>query len=349
MSPTTRIAARLAELGAKSRHAELVLEAWLAGQPLAAAARSRHLTFAPAVLAALDALERELDLLLHVASEHPGADGSLRRLYALSDGRTVESVLLLREGVCISSQVGCAVGCRFCMTGRDGLVRNLTLDELLAQVAAARRMRRVRRVVFMGMGEPAHNLETVLAAIDLLGSAGRFGHKELVFSTVGDRRAFEKLMRRRTKPALALSLHTTHDELREELLPRAPRIPVRELVERAHEYSLASGHPIQLQWVLLAGVNDTREELERVVPLLAGKRFIVNYIPFNPVEGAGFERPTVERAHTLARTLTQRGILSKVRQSAGQDVEGACGQLRARDLRTSRVQGGAGRGWAGSA
>src|SRR5262245_35780924 len=337
MTPTTRIATRLAELGARPRHAELVLEAWLGGRPLREAARSRHLTFAPAVLAELEGLERELDGVLRVAEEHAGGDGSMRRLYGLQDGRTIESVLLLREGLCVSSQVGCAVGCRFCWTGREGLVRNLSLDEILAQVAAGRRLRRVRRVVFMGMGEPAHNLDTVLAAIDRLGTAGRFGHKELVFSTVGDRRAFDKLARRRIKPALALSLHTTDDALRAELLPRAPRIPVGELVELAHAYSQSSGHPIQLQWVLLAGVNDTDAEHERLGALLAGKRFLVNYIPFNAVEGADFARPAASRAHELARRMSERGIVSKVRLSAGQDVEGACGQLRARNLAGSEV------------
>jgi 23S rRNA (adenine2503-C2)-methyltransferase len=170
----------------------------------------------------------------------------------------------------------------------------------------------------------------VLAAIDLLGGAGNFGHKELVFSTVGDPRVFERLEARVVKPALALSLHTTFDELRRELLPRAPRVTVAELIERADHYSRASGHPIQLQWTLLAGVNDGDEELERLARLLAGKRFLVNYIPFNPVEGTLFARPPAERAHELARRLSERGIVSKVRLSAGQDVEGACGQLRAR-------------------
>lgn len=330
-TPTTTIATRLAALGATPRHVQLVLRAWLAGAPLESALASRHCVFSPRVIAALPALAAELDALLRLASEHPGADGSARLLHALADGQTIESVLLVRDGVCVSTQVGCAVGCTFCMTGRGGLVRNVTLDEILAQVAVARRRRpEVRRVVFMGMGEPSHNLANVLAAIDVLGDAGRFGHKELVFSTVGDRRLFEKLAARKTKPALALSLHTTRDELRAELLPRAPRITVAELVALADAYSKTSGHPIQLQWTLLAGVNDNDAELDALTELLRGKRFIVNFIPFNPVEGAGFDRPAAERAHGMARTLSERGILSKVRLSAGQDVEGACGQLRAR-------------------
>src|SRR6185295_5491837 len=166
----------------------------------------------------------------------------------LADGQTVESVLLPRDGVCVSTQVGCAVGCLFCMTGRDGLLRQVGSAEIVAQVALARARRPVRKVVFMGMGEPAHNLDNVLEAIDLLGTAGGIGHKSLVFSTVGDLRAFERLPQGRVKPALALSLHSTHAALRERLLPRAPRIAPDELVEHAEGYARASGYPLQVQW-----------------------------------------------------------------------------------------------------
>lgn len=332
MTVALRIHTRLVELGATPRHAELVLRAWLAGERLETAALSRHCSFSPSVEEELDALECELDAIARPVTEHPGADGSARFLHALADGRTVESVHLLRDGVCVSSQVGCAVGCTFCMTGREGLVRNLTADEILAQVVHARRARSVRRVVFMGMGEPSHNLVHVLAAIDALGSAGRFGHKELVFSTVGDKKLFEKLLARATKPAIALSLHTTRDELRAELLPRAPRVAVAELVALAEHYARASGHPIQVQWTLLAGVNDGDDELDALVELFRGKHAIVNFIPFNAVDGAPFARPPAERAHAMAKHLSERGVLSKVRQSAGQDVDGACGQLRARVL-----------------
>lgn len=332
MSPALHLRARLETLGAKPRHAELLLRAWLAGEPLAKALANRHCSFSPTIVAELPALERELDALARPIEEHAGSDGSVRFLHALADGKTVESVLLLRDGVCVSSQVGCAVGCTFCMTGREGLIRNLSADEILAQVARARRVRNVRRVVFMGMGEPSHNLVNVLAAIDALGSEGRFGHKELVFSTVGDKKLFDKFLARATKPAVALSLHTTRDALRAELLPRAPKIGVAELVALAEHYARASGHPIQVQWTLLAGVNDGDDELASLVELFRGKHAIVNFIPFNTVEGAGYARPSADRAHAMAKHLSEHGVLSKVRLSAGQDVDGACGQLRARSL-----------------
>jgi 23S rRNA (adenine2503-C2)-methyltransferase len=163
---------------------------------------------------ALPGIDAELDGLARVLSTHVAEDGSARLLVGLSDGQTVESVLLPRDGVCVSSQVGCAVGCQFCMTGQGGLVRQVTSGEIVAQVVLARRQRPVKKVVFMGMGEPAHNLDNVLEAIELLGVEGNIAHKNLVFSTVGDPRVFERLPEGRVKPALALSLHSTKPALR---------------------------------------------------------------------------------------------------------------------------------------
>ncbi|HZX31497.1 MAG TPA: rRNA methyltransferase, partial [Rhodocyclaceae bacterium] len=188
------------------------------------------------------------------------------------------------------------------------------------------------KVVFMGMGEPAHNLDNVLEAIDLLGTVGGIGHKNLVFSTVGDRRVFERLPRGAVKPALALSLHTTRADLRAQLLPKAPRIDPDELVDLAEAYARTTGYPVQYQWTLLEGVNDTPEEVDGIVRLLKGKYAIMNMIPFNTVDGLGFSRPSAERAQALARELHGRGILTKLRNSAGQDIDGGCGQLRARAL-----------------
>jgi 23S rRNA (adenine2503-C2)-methyltransferase len=324
---------RLRAAGAGPAHERRILRLWCNALPQEAGKR-RIEDFLPARLRAeLPAIEAELRALARIASVHPGADGSERLLVELADGQTVESVLLPREGLCISSQVGCAVGCRFCMTGRDGLVRQLGSAEMVAQVALARARRPVRKVVFMGMGEPAHNLDAVLDAIELLGTAGNIGHKNLVFSTVGDPRVFERLPGQSVKPALALSLHTTRAELREQLLPRAPRMTPQALVEAADAYARATGYPVQYQWTLLEGVNDGAEEIEGIVRLLSGRYGVLNMIPFNRVDGLDFRRPSWERAAEIARTLHRRGILTKLRQSAAQDVEGGCGQLRARSLR----------------
>ena len=327
---------RLRAAGAGPAHERRVLRLWVQALPQDSGKRQPE-HFLPASLrAALPDIESELRGLARLQSVHPGADGSERLLVELADGQTVESVLLPRDGLCVSSQVGCAVGCQFCMTGRDGLVRQVGSAEIVAQVALARSRRPVKKVVFMGMGEPAHNLDNVLEAIELLGTAGNIGHKNLVFSTVGDPRVFERLPQGPVKPALALSLHTTKPELRERLLPRAPRMTPQAIVDAGQRYARATGYPIQYQWTLLAGINDGDDEIEALARLLAGKYGVLNMIPYNAVEGLDFERPSWERAAEIARTLHRRGVLTKLRQSAGQDVEGGCGQLRARAARAAK-------------
>jgi 23S rRNA (adenine2503-C2)-methyltransferase len=316
--------------GATPEHVRALLTTWLAGRELDLDVRG----FPPSkrLIAALPQLRAGLDARARVRTEHPSADGSKRLLIELADGATVESVLLARGGLCISTQVGCAVGCVFCKTGEGGLVRQLSGVEMLAQVALARARTEVRRVVLMGMGEPAHNLEAVLAALRVLGAEGRFAHKHLVFSTVGDRAAFEALHAHRVRPALALSLHTTKPELRRELLPRAPRIEPRELLELALAYADATTWPLQVQWTLLEGLNDGDDELEALATWLAGRRAMVNFIPWNQVDGMSFARPEDERGRAMVRFLRARGVIATLRRSGGQDVEGACGQLRAREL-----------------
>jgi 23S rRNA (adenine2503-C2)-methyltransferase len=237
--------------------------------------------------------------------------------------------------LCVSTQVGCAVGCVFCMTGREGLLRQVGSAEIVAQVALARTRREVKKVVFMGMGEPAHNLDNVLEAIELLGTAGAIGHKNLVFSTVGDPRVFERLPVGVVKPALALSLHSTRPELRAQLMPRAPRMDPADLVEQGERYARATGYPVQYQWTLLEGVNDSEAELDGIVRLLRGKYAVMNMIPYNTIDGLDFKRPSWEAAAAIARSLHRRGVLTKLRHSAGQDVEGGCGQLRARAVSSS--------------
>ena len=335
---------RLADLGALPAHRGRVVRAWLQGKPLDAGTRRQHTEhFLPlSVRHGLPQLAEELEALARVRSSHPAGDGSARLLVDLADGQMVESVLLPRDGVCVSTQVGCAVGCRFCMTGKSGLLRQVSSAEIVAQVVLARRQRPVKKVVLMGMGEPAHNLDNVLEAIDVLGTDGGIGHKNLVFSTVGDPRVFERLPQQRVKPALALSLHTTKAELREHLLPKAPKITPAELMELGETYAREVGYPIQYQWTLLKGINDGQDELDEILRLFKGKYAVLNLIPFNSLEGDDYQRPDGERIVQIVRYLHSRGVLTKVRNSAGQDVEGGCGQLRARAVdivNTSRLHG----------
>jgi 23S rRNA (adenine2503-C2)-methyltransferase len=342
------IRAHLRALGANPKHEHRVLRLWSQALPQTQGRRPLDSFMPAAVREALPDIEAQFKALTTLREQHPGEDGSARLLVGLQDGQSVESVLLPRDGLCVSTQVGCAVGCVFCMTGREGLVRQVGSAEIVAQVALARTLRPVKKVVFMGMGEPSHNLDQVLEAIELLGTAGNIAHKNLVFSTVGDERVFERLPQQQVKPALALSLHTTRADLRAELLPRAPRFDPEDLVEAGERYARATGYPIQYQWTLIEGVNDGPDELDGIVRLLSGKYALMNMIPFNSVPELPYQRPGWERAAEIARTLHRRGILTKLRQSAGQDVDGGCGQLRARDvvqrvrIVRSPVPGGAG-------
>ncbi len=324
---------RLRDLGAKPCHEDRLLRGWSQVCSYDKAHSPAEAFFPLALRNELPAIEAELNGLVRLRSEYPADEGVARLLVELADGQMVESVLLPRGGLCVSTQVGCAVGCVFCMSGRAGLQRQLGSAEIVAQVVLARKRRAVSKVVFMGMGEPAHNLDNVLEAIHLLGTQGNIGHKNLVFSTVGDLRVFERLTKETVKPALALSLHTTDAALRAKLLPHAPHIAVEELVERGEVYARATGYPVQYQWTLIESVNDSDAELERIAQLLSGKYAVMNFIPFNEVGGLDYHRPSSERTAFMAHTLHRYGILAKIRDSAGQEIEGACGQLRARGVK----------------
>ena len=323
---------RLRDLGAKPCHEDRLLRSWIQHCSYDRV-HSPSANFFPLALSnELPSIEAELNGLVHLHSEYLADKEVARLLVNLADGLTVESVLLPRGGLCVSTQVGCAVGCVFCMSGRGGLQRQLGSAEIVAQVALARKRRAVSKVVFMGMGEPAHNLINVLEAIHFLGTLGNIGHKNLVLSTVGDLRVFDCLALENVKPALALSLHTTNATLRAQLLPNAPQIAIEELINRAEVYARATHYPVQYQWTLIEDVNDSDAEVERLAQLLSGKYAVMNFIPFNEVDGLDYRRPSSERIAQMVQGLHRHGILAKIRDSAGQEIEGACGQLRARSL-----------------
>ncbi len=280
----------------------------------------------------IESLGRMLESVCAVREEVKSGDGSTRLVLSLNDGHVVECVVLPKDSVCISTQVGCAVGCVFCMTGKSGLLRQLTDLEIVAQVYVARRYQRIRKVVFMGMGEPSHNLPRVLSAVNFLGEYGGIGYKEIVVSTVGDRRLFEALAANRIKPALAVSLHSTFDGKRAALLPNAPKMTVSELFDEVHRYAEAGAYPIQFQWTLIAGVNDGQDEVENLLRIWNGCYAVMNMIPINLVEGSPFRRPSPERLAEIATQLKSAGILIKYRDSSAQEVDGGCGQLRSRHL-----------------
>ncbi len=321
---------RLSQLGAKPCHENRLLRLWLHAEELETPPSRPGHHFPARIKAELSNLSSDLESVARIVSRHQASDGSIRLLVELHDAQAIETVLLPGGGLCVSVQVGCAVGCLFCMTGRSGLLRQLSSLEILSQVVLARRIQPIQKVVFMGMGEPAHNLDNVLECIEALGSLGGLAHKSLVLSTVGDRRLFERLPAGRVKPALAVSLHSSDSQLRARLLPKAPPMEPDKLVQAAQAYALLSGYPTQYQWTLLEGVNDTDAEVDGIVRLLSGKYAVLNLIPFNPVAGAGFRRPSSVHSERMAKRLSGLGILTKLRQSAGQDVDAGCGQLRSR-------------------
>lgn len=219
------------------------------------------------------------------------------------------------------------------MTGRSGLVRQLSDIEIAAQVVYAKSRQKISKVVFMGMGEPSHNRRNVLSALDHITRYAGIGYKELVISTVGDRRLFEELSHREIKPALAISLHSAFDEKRRMLLPNAADLTVKEILDFGKEYARLSKYPIQYQWTLIRDLNDGTDEIDQLASLWDGQFAVLNMIPVNKIDDSPYDRPDPDRIEALKAACRSFHILLKFRDSAAQDVDGGCGQLRARAMR----------------
>lgn len=273
----------------------------------------------------------DVGLCTRVLEEVRANDGTVKLLLGLPDGKKVETVAMTVGACCVSTQVGCAVGCRFCASGMFGVERHLSVDEIVEQVIHARRQMKIDRVVFMGMGEPSHNLENVLAAVVRIRDEVMITNRKQTLSTVGGVKVFERMMRAEVKPCLAMSLHLADDERRRELLPRAHKDPLREIVAAAAAYATEMGTPIQFEWTVLAGVNDGDRDVDQLCELLAGIRGFVNFIVYNKVDGLPFQSPPIERIVEMVRAVKARGILATIRNSSGPDAQAACGQLRLRD------------------
>lgn len=324
------IVAQLEARGAKPEHVRRILRAWMhrGSWEMKSSARypQKLRNFLPQFRAQIEAIARVLPIQSKNAA-------SVKLIVGLSDGECVESVLLPRDGVCVSTQVGCAVGCLFCMTGRSGLIRQLGSAEILAQIAAAFSIKpSTKKIVMMGMGEPSHNLRAVNEAVQFLGTILGLRHKDIVVSTVGDSRLFTAFLKEWVKPAVALSLHTLQPELRRRLLPRSPAIAPQDILEQALSYSEAVKYPLQVEWTLMKGVNDTEQEITRLAALLKGRLAMVNFIAVNPIPGTPFARPDSQHMQDLITILRRSRICATLRESAAQDVDGGCGQLRARVL-----------------
>lgn len=271
-------------------------------------------------------------LVTRVVHDVRARDGTVKLLLELRDGNRVETVAMPIGACCVSTQVGCAVGCRFCASGLFGVARNLTADEIVEQVVHARRVLRIDRVVFMGMGEPSHNLDAVMAAVARIKDEVLISPRRQTFSTVGGVRALERMRAFAVRPCLALSLHSANEQKRRELLPRAHKDPLADIVAAADAYARDVGTPVQWEWTLLDGVNDGDQDIDELCALLQGRRGYLNFIVYNPVDGLPFAAPPRDRIVAIVRAVKARGILATIRDSSGPDAQAACGQLRRRDL-----------------
>lgn len=271
-----------------------------------------------------------------ITEEAQSEDGTRKFVLRLADGRRVESVFIPdtpKQTFCISTQVGCAMACGFCLTGKMGLVRNLTAGEIAGQVrvlsTALDMLGTPFNIVLMGMGEPLHNYDETMKALRLLADDHGLGvnPRRVTLSTVGlvpmlDRLASETLM-----PNLAVSLHATTDAQRARLVPSARKYSIADILDACRRFPVGKRSRITFEYVLLDGVNDTPEDARRLVRLLAGLKAKVNLIPLNAAAGIPFERPPDLRVDQFARVLADRGLLVSVRKSRGRDIRAACGQL----------------------
>jgi len=311
----------------KARIARLLLMTGRTPDPAEFAARAQALNAAEAGRLAQFLAD---GLVTSVAQRVVSSDGSVRLVIRLADGELAETVAMPVRAVCVSTQVGCAVGCRFCASGIGGLKRNLTAAEIVEQVLHARREMAIDRIVYMGMGEPSHNVANVLEAVATLKRDAAIGPGKQTFSTVGSAKAFAALSAAPVKPCLALSLHSADDAVRRELLPHAAQESVADLVAGAARYVALQCKPLLVEWALLAGVNDRDEDADALAALLRGVRVCVNFIRWNPVAGMPFAATSIERAVALRERVKSHGVLATIRASTGTDVDAACGQLRRR-------------------
>ena len=267
------------------------------------------------------------------------ADATTKLLLSTDDGETIETVGIptdQRLTVCVSSQVGCPMACRFCATGKGGLQRSLRTHEIVDQVLSVREVmdRRPSHIVFMGMGEPLLNSQAVLDAIRCLNDDLGIGQRRITVSTVGVPKTLPQLAELalatlgRAQFTLAVSLHAPNQALREELIPTAHAYPYEALLEDCRHYLAVTGRRVSFEYILLGGLNDAPEHAAELADRVGGFQSHVNLIAYNPIEEEEFQRPTRARIEGFQRVLERRGVAVSLRASRGLDQNAACGQLR---------------------
>jgi 23S rRNA (adenine2503-C2)-methyltransferase len=271
-----------------------------------------------------------------IVGDERSIDGTRKFVLELEDRRRIEAVFIPDTPsmtFCISTQVGCAMSCGFCLTGKMGLVRNLTAGEIVGQVrvlaGATGLLDQPFNIVLMGMGEPLHNYDNTMKALRILNSEHGLAlpSRRITLSTVGIVPGLERLMTESLMPNLAISLHATTDEQRTALVPPNSKYPLRAILDACRKFPLKKRNRITFEYVLLDGVNDTPDDARRLVKLLTGIKAKVNLIPLNPAPGIPYRRPADDRVDRFAQILAGRGVTVSVRKSRGRDIRAACGQL----------------------
>ena len=273
---------------------------------------------------------------------------TIKYLFALDDDHTIETVLIgssRRNTLCISSQVGCAIDCRFCASGLAGLTRNLTAAEIVDQIIQVRDLagpnRSFNNIVLMGMGEPLANYGNVLRAIRIINAPWGLGisARRITISTSGIAPRIRKLAEEGLQFELSISLHAADDETRASIMPINKRYPLDVLIDACRHYVEKTNRLITFEYILLAGVNDRFEDARRLSSLLRNIKGKVNLIPYNPVEGLPFETPNPGRQQTFHEALQAGGVAATIRRERGRDIDAACGQLRLKEITGGNVPG----------
>ena len=262
-------------------------------------------------------------------------DKTVKYLFSFRDGECVESVLMqYRHGwsICISTQVGCKMGCTFCATGKSGYSRDLTASEMLAQIEAAQRDRNIRisNVVLMGMGEPLDNYGNVLRFLRLVSDENglNIGMRHITLSTCGIVPKIEQLARERLQINLAVSLHAPNDDIRSRTMPIAKAYPMSQLLKACRDYFDATGRRVTFEYSMISGVNDSDENARELAQKLSGMNCHVNLIPVNTVEGTGYKKSNIQRQQSFVNILAAKSIAATVRRTLGSDINASCGQLK---------------------
>jgi len=282
----------------------------------------------------------ELDPLETLRVQESKEDGTKKFLFGLNDGNAIESVFMKYKygnSICISSQAGCRMGCSFCASGIDGLVRSLTTGEMISQVIDVERetSEKINHVVVMGTGEPFDNYENLSKFIDLINDKNGFnlGMRNITVSTCGLVPFIGQFAEDFPQVNLAISLHGTTDEIRSSLMPVNKSYHLNELISACRDYTEKTNRRITFEYALIRGVNDTDEDVNRLCHLLRGMLCHVNLIPLNEVTETGLVTSGRQRALEIQQTLEARGIPSTVRRQLGADIDGACGQLRLENMK----------------